>query len=156
MTRRKIAILVALSAAVAAAGGTLAGRWNSPKQVSAEEHQAASTPAAGPLRVVLGERSAICHELGDMPRSGRREVPFVVSNRGPAAVTVGTIRASCDCLRVELDATQVEAGAEVGGRAVIDLASESGFTGGLMLDAEASAKEDGRTVFVLKLSVQVR
>ena len=83
-------------------------------------------------------------------------VPFVVSNPGPVAVTLGTFRTSCDCLRVELDATRVEPGAEVGGRAVIDLSHEPDFSGGLSLDVEASAAEDGRPVFALKLSVEVK
>lgn len=123
---------------------------------SPESHVPPPTPPAGPLRVVLGERPASRLDVGDVPRGGRREVPFVVANSGPRAVTVGAIRTSCECLRVELDAVRVEAGAEVGGRAVIDLTHEPGFAGGLVLDAEAAAEEGGRAVFVLKLSVAVR
>ena len=55
-----------------------------------------------------------------------------------------------------MDATRVEAGTEVGGRAVIDMAHEPKFVGGLMLDAEASAEDGGRPVFALKLSVEVK
>lgn len=111
---------------------------------------------AGPLRVVLGERSSAYQDGGEVSRGGHREVPFVVSNTGTTAVTIGTIRVSCECLRVELDAKRVEAGGEVGGRAVIDLTAEPRFVGGLILEAEASAKEDSRAVFALRLSVQVK
>ena len=51
---------------------------------------------------------------------------------------------------------RIEPGAEVHGRAVIDLAGEPKFVGGLMLDAEASVLEGSRTLFVLKLSAQVK
>lgn len=113
-------------------------------------------PPTGPLRVVLGERSPASHDAGRVPRGGRWEVPFLLSNPGPGAVTVGPARTSCDCLRVELDANRVEVGTEVGGRAVIDLSHEPGFAGGLMLDAELPVEETGRRVFALKLSVEVR
>ena len=122
---------------------------------NSEDQRAHPQPAVSPLRVVLGERSAIRHDVADMPRGGRVEVLFTVSNPGPDAVTIGLIKTSCDCFRVELDATRVEAGTEVGGRAVIDFAGEPGFAGGLMLSAEAAA-EDGRPVFALKLSVKVK
>ena len=116
----------------------------------------ADAPATGPLRVMVGQSPSARHDAGTVAPAGRLEVPFVVSNPGPVAVMIGPVRTSCDCLRVELDATRVEAGTEVGGRAVVDLAREPGFAGGLMLDAEASAAEGGRVVFALKLSVEVR
>src|SRR5438270_11585820 len=143
------------------AGGALIGSayavirgGGEPGGAGAQTRGPQPAPAAGPPRIVLGERPAVRLDVGAVARGGRREVPFVVSNPGPAAVTVGAVRTSCDCLRVELDATRVEAGTEVGGRAVIDLAGEPGFAGGLMLDAEAA--EDGRPVFALKLSLQAK
>ena len=117
---------------------------------------AAVPSSVGPIRVVLGEPSEVCHDIGDVSRGGRRQVSFVVANRGSSAVSLGAFRVSCECLRVELDSVRIEPGAEVQGRAVIDLAGEPKFVGGLMLDAEASVLEGSRTLFVLKLSAQVK
>jgi hypothetical protein len=111
--------------------------------------------SAKPLRVVLGVRPSGSYDAGEVAQGGRVEVPFVVSNPGPAAVTVGPFRTSCDCLRVELDATRVEAGTEVGGRAVIDLANEPGFRGGLILSAEAEVSGNPRPLSI-RLSLTVR
>jgi hypothetical protein len=110
------------------------------------------TPAAP--RVTLGARATVRHEIGKVARGSRSEVPFVVANTGSETLIVGPIRTSCDCFRIELDAKQVPAGTEVGGRAIIDLAGEPAFAGGLILTAEAS--EDGRPVFALQLSVEVK
>ena len=90
-------------------------------------------PVAGPTRIILGESTPRLN-LTDIPRGGRREVPFVLSNPGPAAVTLGPVRTSCDCLTVTLDADRIEAGAEIGGRAIVNFADEPTFAGGLMLN----------------------
>jgi hypothetical protein len=106
------------------------------------------------LKIVLGTRPTVRYDAGQVERGGRLQVSFVVSNPGPTAVTVGSIRTSCDCLRIELDATRVEAGTDVRGRAVIDLAAEPQFVGGLMLDAK-SGEADG-LVLAVQLSVNVK
>jgi hypothetical protein len=158
MTRRRLTLLALLAAAATATAALLglACAWTWDTGVGSVASQSEAEAHAGSLRVVLGARPTRPHDIGEVARGGRVEVPFVVSNPGSAAVTVGPIQTSCDCLRVELDVTRVEPGTEVGGRAVIDLAKEPGFAGGLMLDAEATAAEDGRPVFDLRLSVQVR
>lgn len=150
MSRRSLLIagFVVLAAVVVATQSSWIRGHN-----SGEVDRGNASKLSGPIRIVLGEKAGR-HDVGEVSRGSRREVPFVVSNRGPTAVTIGPIRVSCECLRVELDATRVEADTEVGGRAVIDMSHEPKFVGGLMLDAEAM--EDGRQVFALKLSVEVK
>src|SRR5262249_24093296 len=145
MSRRRIVLLVLLTTgfALGRAGCSVACRSQ------------AETPA-GPLRVELGARPARAHNIGTAARGGRAEAPVVGAKPGSAAVTVGPIRTSCEWRRVDRAAPRVEAGPGVGGRAVFDLAMEPGFAGGLMLDAEAEAAEDGRPGFALKLSVEVK
>lgn len=153
---RSLVVVVAVAVLVGSGYAFLHGK--SLESILGHEVPAiAAVPVSiGPLRVVLGEPGAVCHDIGEVSRGGLREVPFVMVNRGPTAIVIGPMRVSCDCLRVELDSTRIEAGAEVGGRAVIDLSGVPQFAGGLMLDAEAAAVEDDRTAFVLNLSVQVR
>src|SRR4029078_9689286 len=98
MSRRPLLITGCI--ALAAVGGVAGIQWIQGRGTETRRH--APPPSAGPIRVVLGEQSARRHDIGEVSRGGRREVPFVVSNRGPTAVTVGAIRTSCDCLRVEL------------------------------------------------------
>jgi hypothetical protein len=126
------------------------------EQVGIATNQLEAADPAKPLRIVLGTATPGRYDAGKISRGGRMEVPFVMLNSGKTAVTVGSILTSCDCLRIELSLSRVEAGAEVGGRAIIDLTHESDFVGGLVLEAEAPAVEDGRPVFALKLSIEVK
>ncbi len=160
--RIKVWVIIAIvGTALAVTAGMVIGRAISPTPKVAHDQLDIGSPGEqerpadlGTLRVVMGKHSMPRHDIGGMTRGSRREVRFVVSNPSLAAVTIGAIRVSCDCFRVELDATRVEAGTEVGGRAVIDLAHELGFAGGLTLDAEGA--DNGRPVFALKLSVKVK
>jgi hypothetical protein len=148
MTKKRILLLCLLAVIVATTAATTI--------TSFVRHEVAeSNPKALPLRIVLGELPALAYDAGTIERGTRIEVPFVVANPRSSAVTLGPIRTSCDCFRIDLDSNRLEAGHEVAGRAVIDLAEEPMFVGGLSLEAEAQVANKDRS-FALKLSVQVR
>ena len=88
MPRRKLAILVLLSVGIAAAGGTLAARWNSPKQVVSAEPQST-------LFIDTKEL-----DFGEVWETERFELPVSIENRG-AGVEAFKLSGSCSCLSVE-------------------------------------------------------
>jgi hypothetical protein len=85
------------------------------------------------------------------------EVPLVLVNEGTAAVTIGEVTTSCECLGVSLDGQEIRAGGAVGGTIVFDLRKDPTFRGGLFLTAEAKvAGDSARRAFMIRLDVDVR
>jgi hypothetical protein len=113
--------------------------------------------SSNPFRVVLFGPPSPSRDLGVVPPGARVEVPFVLVNEGTAAVTLGGVTTSCDCLSVSLPSREVGAGESVGGTVVLDLGKEPGFRGGLMLTAEANVAGDpARNAFTIRLDADVR
>lgn len=100
MPRRKLAFVVVLSVAIAAAGGTLAARWNSPKQVVSPEPQ--STLFIDPKEL----------DFGEVWETERFELPVTLENRG-AVVETFKLSGSCSCLSVEPSACRLAPGEKV-------------------------------------------
>lgn len=86
--RRNLAIIVVLCAAVAAVGGTLAGRWNSPNRVEKPQLQPA---------LFIDPKDL---EFGEVWETERFELPATLENRG-AGVEAFKLSGSCSCLSVE-------------------------------------------------------
>ncbi len=85
------------------------------------------------------------------------EVPFVLVNEVPEAVTLGEVVTSCACLSVTLESQVVSAGGSVNGTAVVDFSDDPNYRGSLLLTAEAKAAgASARRAFMIRLDVDVR
>ena len=151
MTRRNIAILFVLTVAVAAVGGTIGVRWNSPKKV-----QPSNT---GPL-ILNGTLFALPsspYQVGTVGRGERFEFAICLHNESESAIELGPVETSCDCLEVILSERRVESGRAVTGTIAIDFRKNPTYTGGLLLTVEASTVEPNpRKAFSIRLSADVK
>lgn len=124
MTRRTTAIAVVMIAAVAAVGGTIAARWNSPVKSAKQE--------ADPVLHVAADKLTV----GVVWETDRFEWTIPIANRGPSTVAVSRVQSSCNCLIVAPDRFSIEPGKSHEVRLAIDLrgklsdpaASQSGFS----------------------------
>ncbi len=133
MTRRNIAIIVVLSAVAAATGGTIAGRWNSPKREVAPELQPALFIDAKNL------------DFGDVWETDKFEWQLNVENRGAGVVEVIGLSGSCSCLSIEPNSFTLPSGGTQTLRLTIDLTANPTPTGQISLTVTAMTNRPGDT-----------
>ena len=128
MPRRKLAILVVLSAAVAAAGGTLAARWNS---APTEKPEVAKSQ---PLHIDAADL-----DFGTQWDTDRFAWTVRVRNSSTERVTIRRLSSSCSCTSLEPSQFELAPGGEQTIRLQIDLGAVKDRSGAvrILLNADA-------------------
>jgi hypothetical protein len=93
--------------------------------------------------------------IGEVLAGGHKGANFFVTNPYTIPLSVARIKASCNCLKIELPTDVLVPGENVQGHAFIDLRAEPAFTGSLSMKAEG-LDESGAVVLPIVVNVQVR
>lgn len=94
-------------------------------------------------------------DFGTLPRGGRAELAFVLSNPGIKETEVAEVQTSCGCFRVALEERTVKPGDQVTATAIIDLSEDPEFDGSLRLSATGFATDKRTVAFVIYADVKL-
>ena len=147
MTRRKLAMIVVLSTAFAAVGGTIAGRWNSPNQIAKLESQP----------VLFIDPKDL--DFGEVWENDSFEWSFPIANTARHPVRVTRWAASCDCLGITPDSLTLAPGESQRVSIRLDLArkgdqSPIAVSFEAVLSGDLGRQQSTRTTWQVKGSVK--
>jgi hypothetical protein len=93
-------------------------------------------------------------DFGRLEQNQKKELAFWLSNETATLARVATVETSCDCVKTQLEATDIPPFAKVRGRACFDLGADRDFTGTLRMQVNGISPS-GELVFNLAVKVNV-